>query len=288
LQGHLGRHVGVFLVREYDARTFYANFTKTASVMKSFGGQVVVMTMLDALRSRLAWITVVLVVGSIGMAQFLSQVALIESAEIQASLIGAMLRLAGVFVVASFIVSSMVREANDRVTELLLSQPVPRWLYLAGKFGGYAAVACLIALASALPLLLVSSPARAALWAASFACELLVVTAISLFCVLSLSQVVPAFAATAGIYVLARSISTMQAIASAPLSGPGGWVDDAVRLLVDAIALALPALDRFTLTNWLTETGPGARELGDLAVQTLVYLGLIGAAAAFDLYRKNF
>jgi ABC-type transport system involved in multi-copper enzyme maturation permease subunit len=267
---------------------FYAKFRRTASIMKSYIGQLFLMTVREAVRSRLAWIVLAVLAATLAIAQFLSQVALIETSQIQASLMGAMLRFAGVFIVASFVITSMVREANDRITELVLSQPVPRWLYLAGKFAGYAGIACLIALSCMLPLLLVAAPERIAVWGASFACELLIVTAVGLFCVVSLNQVVPAFAATAGFYVLARSITAMQTIASSPLSGPGGWVDNAVRRIVDAIAIALPALDRFSPTAWLAEAAPHTRDLGNVALQTAVYVGLLGAAALFDLYRKNF
>ena len=141
------------------------------------------MTMLEAVRSRLGWIAIVIVAAALGAAQFLSQVALIEANEIQAALVGAVLRAAGVFMVASFVITSMVREANDRVTELLLSQPVPRWVYLAGKFCGYAVIVLVLAFAFAVPLGLLGSWRGAALWGASFACEMLIVSAVSLFCV---------------------------------------------------------------------------------------------------------
>jgi len=57
---------------------------------------------------------------------------------------------------------------------------------------------------------------------------------------------------------------------------------------VELIALLLPSLDRMTQSTWLLESAPGASTLGPIVGQTAIYLVLIGAAALFDLYRKNF
>jgi Cu-processing system permease protein len=242
----------------------------------------------EALRSRLAWVALVLAGVAFGVAQFISQVALIESSQIEVALIAALLRAAAVFIVATFVISSMVRESNDKITELLLSQPMPRATYFLSKLCGYTAVSLLLAAAFALPLAVLATPGRAALWGVSLACELSIVAAVSLFCVISLSQVLPAFAATAGFYLLSRSLQSMQDIAAAPLIPSEGWTASLVRGTVDAIALVMPSLDRFSLTRWLIENPPTAAEIQLVLAQTVVYLTLIGAASLFDLYRKNF
>src|SRR2546426_8475605 len=244
-------------------------------------------TLLEAVRNRLLWLAVAVVVIAFGLAQFLNQVAITESREIQTALLAAALRVAAVFMVAVFVITSMVRESSDKVTELMLSLPAPRAIYFFGKFAGYAAVALILALLCALPLALFAHPGGLAIWAASLLCELLIVTAMSLFCVLSLTQVVPAFAAVAGFYLLSRSMAAMQIIAGAALQQPT-LTDRVVNAIVELIALLLPALDRMTQTTWLLESAPGASTLGAIAGQTAIYLVLIGAAALFDLYRKNF
>ncbi len=140
---------------------------------------------------RLLWLAVVIVVIAFGLAQFLNQVAITESREIQAALLAASLRVAAVFIVTVFVITSMVRELNDKIAELLLSLPAPRSAYFFGKFAGYAVVASILALLSALPLVLFANSEGLILWTVSLVCELLIVTAVSLFCVLSFSQVVP-------------------------------------------------------------------------------------------------
>jgi Cu-processing system permease protein len=174
------------------------------------------------------------------------------------------------------------------VTELLLSLPVPRSAYYLGKFAGHALVACCLALVFTAPLALFAPGRQAAFWGLSLACELLIMTAVSLFCVISLTQVLPALAASAGFYLLGRSVEAMQVIAATPVGASEAWTDAAVRWIVDAIALLMPALDRMTLTRWLLEAPPSTGELANVLLQTVIYVVLIGAASMFDLYRKNF
>jgi len=244
-------------------------------------------TLLEAVRNRLLWLAVVVIAVAFGLAQFLNQVAITESREIQSALLAASLRVAAVFMIAVFVITSMVREASDKVTELLLSLPAPRSSYFFGKFAGYAVVALALALLSALPLALFANPAGLALWTASLLCELLIVTAMSLFCVLSFAQVVPAFAAVAGFYLLSRSMAAMQIIVGAPLQ-EATFADSVMNFVVKLIALLLPALDGMTQTAWLLGPAPGASLLGGVVGQTAIYLLLICSAALFDLYRKNF
>ena len=243
-------------------------------------------TLIEAVRNRLLWLTLIVVALAFGLAQFINQVAIAETREIQSALIAAPLRIAAVFIIAVFVITSMVRESSDKVTELLLSLPAPRSTYFFGKFAGYASVAVIVALLCALPLVTLANIPGLALWSASLVCELLIVTAVSLFCVLTLSQVVPALTAVAGFYLLSRSMAAMQTIAAAPLHELTAS-DRVVKTVVDAIAFVLPAIDGMTQTVWLHgPAAPGA----SVAVfgQTAIYLVLICSAALFDLHRKNF
>jgi hypothetical protein len=252
------------------------------------GTELVRLTLLEARRSRLTWLAAAAIALAFAMAQFLSQVALMEGRQIQLSLIAGALRLAGVFLIVTFVISSMVRETNDRITELLLSQPVPRWSYFLSRLAGYAVLSLAVAIAFTLPLIALAPTRGALLWGASFACELLVMATVSLFCVVSMRQILPSFAATGALYLLARSVETMRAIASHPVTPREGWTDWAVAAGMDVVAMAMPALDRFSLSRWLYEGAPGPGDMVDIAVQTAVYVALVGAASMFDLYRRNY
>jgi ABC-type transport system involved in multi-copper enzyme maturation permease subunit len=244
-------------------------------------------TLLEAVRNRIGWIAVATIGIAVCIALFLNQVAITETREIQSALLAALLRVAAVFILSTFVITSMVRAANDKLIELLLSLPATRASIWLGKLCGYMLVAAILAIAFALPLW-ASAPAMGIVaWCASLFCELLIVTTVSLFCVLSLTQVPAAFAAVAAFYLLSRSMTAMQLIAGAQTSDPS-FADRVIAHIVNAIALVLPALDRMTDTAWLIESPPAGSELAAILMQAVLYVVLIGAAALFDLYRKNF
>ena len=245
-------------------------------------------TLLEALRNRLLWLALIMVAAGLAFTQFLQQVAITESNQIQAALLAALLRVGAVFMLASFVVTSMVREFNDKVIELIISRPLRRSSYFFGKLAGYAAVALALALIFSLPLTLFAPAARAALWGLSLACELLLVTGFALFCVLSLTQVMSALAAVAGFYLLSRSIGALQIMAANPLSDGLSLGQTIVNFVIDATAFLLPNLDRMTQTGWLIYAAPTAAETMQLLAQTAVYALLLCGAALFDLQRKNF
>jgi hypothetical protein len=164
--------------------------------------------------------------------------------------------------------------------------PAPRSYYFFGKFAGFASVAVVLALLCALPIAPFAKLSGLALWTASLVCELLIVTAMSLFCVLSLGQVVPAFAAVGGFYLLSRSMTAMQIIAGASLHDQT-LTDRVVSAIVGLIALLLPSLDSMTQTTWLLG-GAFGNVMVSVLGQTAIYLVLICSAALFDLYRRNF
>jgi ABC-type Na+ efflux pump permease subunit len=152
-------------------------------------------TLLEALRNRLLWLVLLMALGAVGVSGFLNELALTESRELQAALLGAVLRLAAVFLVATFVVTSMVREANDQGLQLLMALPMPRAVYLFGKLAGFGALALLPALLFGALGLFFAPPAQAALWTISLLCECWIVAAFAVRCTLTLNQVTPALAA---------------------------------------------------------------------------------------------
>jgi ABC-type transport system involved in multi-copper enzyme maturation permease subunit len=243
-------------------------------------------TLLEAMRSRMLWLVGVLLLLSLAAAGFLGQVAIIEAAEIRVTVVAALLRAAAVFLTAAFVVMSMVRESNDKVLELMLAQPWPRAAYLFGKLVGFSAAAVLLAALLTLPLALIAPTARVLAWGLSLGCELIILTAMSLFCVITLTHIVPALAAVLGFYVLARSIAALQLIASAAEASTV-WTDRAANRIVHAIALVLPRLDEMTQSAWLVGAPPTTGTLTSVVAQTGLYTLLLVAAAQFDLHRQN-
>jgi len=108
----------------------------------------------------------------------------------------------------------------------------------------------------------------------------------SLFFVITLTHIVPALAGVLGFYVLARSISAIQIIATASESSVR-WTDRAADWIVAGIAWVLPRFDQLTQTAWLVAEPPTLPAIASVLAQTAIYTLLLVAAAQFDLHRQN-
>jgi hypothetical protein len=143
-----------------------------------------------------------------------------------------------------------------------------------------------LAVACALPLILWAGPAELVAWGLSLALECALVAAAALFFASALTQVVPALVAMAGLYLLARAITAIQAIASGPLAEQtvAGRV---ARGSVDAVAYLLPRLDAVTRTDWLVYGAPATAPYLQAIVALALYCVLLAAAGLFDISRRN-
>ena len=240
------------------------------------------LALLEARRGGLGWLALLAVVLGLALAGFLSQLALTESRMLQAAVVAALLRVCAVFLIAGQVVASVRREIDDKRLELALSLPLSRAAQYLGRLGGFIALGALLALVFAAPTLLWASPLAVACWAISLACELALVAAAALFFAMTL---VPALAATVALYLLARSVSAMQAIAAGPLATETLFQEIA-RHALSAVALLLPALDRATRTDWLLYGAPDGPSFALGIVGVLLYAALLAAAGVFDFQRR--
>ena len=244
------------------------------------------LALVEARRGGLPWLAAACLVAGVGLAAFLSQVALTEGRLLQVAVVAALLRAFAVFLVAVQVSASVIREREDKGLELMLSLPLTRASHYLGRLAGFAAMAALLALAFALPLFAWASPGAVALWAASLMLEGTLVAAAALFFAMTLAQPVPAIAATLGLYLLARSMAAVQAIAAGPLVEPS-LANQAARFCVDAVALLLPRLEAATSTEWLLYGPPSAAAYGAVVGALAVYIALLAAAGLFDFYRRS-
>jgi ABC-type transport system involved in multi-copper enzyme maturation permease subunit len=241
----------------------------------------------EALRTRFFAVILVLLLIGFGLTLFLEQVTLIETVAYQSSLLAAFLRLSAVYVVSLFVIASMVHEFHDHSIYLWLSLPMQRSHYFLGKFSGFAIVACMTAILFGAALLGEIPYQQVGLWTLSLFCELLIITALSLLCVLTFPQTVQAFSVVLGFYILARSISAMQLMAQGPLSASQSYVDQLINLLIKLLAMLLPNLERFTQSEWLVYHTGYLDNVLEIVVQTIIYVMLLIGMSLFDLYRKN-
>jgi len=243
-------------------------------------------TLLEALRNRLMWLVVAVALIGVGLSGFLQEIALTESRQIQLAMLAAFLRFSAVFLLATFVVTSMVREFNDKGLELVLALELPRAGYLFGKLAGFAALALVPALLFGLLTLLLAPPEQAAWWTLSLVCELWIVAAFSLLCVLTFNQVMAALSASMAFYLLARSVTAFQLIGHGPMTDQS-ISQQIINFVINAIGVLLPHFDEFTRTDWLVYHSGDLTALLPVLAQTGIYLALLAGAALFDLYRKN-
>lgn len=244
------------------------------------------LVLLEARRSGLPWLAAGALVVGLGIAAFLSQVALTESRALQASVLAAWLRASAVFLVAVQVASSTMREKNDKGLELMLSLPLARSTHYLGRLAGFAALGAVLALAFCVPLLAWAAPAAVGLWGISLAFEATLVAAAALFFSMAMGQIVPAIAASVALYLLARSMAAIQAIAAGPLV-EASWTSELAHRAVDFVALLLPPLDAVTSTAWLLYGAPAASEYAASLGAIALYVALLAAAGLFDFYRRN-
>ena len=242
--------------------------------------------LLEARRGGLPWLAGASLALGLGLTAFLSQVALTERAALQAALLAAVLRGCAVFLIAAQVASSTLREIQDKGLELSLSLPLSRTAHYLGRLAGFVACGAAISLLFSLALLPWAVPQRVALWGISLAFEAALVAAAALFFAMTLANLVAAIAATASLYLLARAMPAIQAIAVSPLADdnlPGQLAST----LVDGIALLLPRLDVATRTEWLLYDAPGLPAYAMALAGLALYALLLVAAGLVDFHRRN-
>jgi hypothetical protein len=242
--------------------------------------------LLEARRGGLPWLAAAAVLLALVAAVFVSQVALTESLALQAALVAALLRACAVFLVAAQVTASTLRETQDKGLELMLSLPLPRATHYLGRLAGFMACGAMLSVFFALPLLLWAAPGAVALWGVSLAFEAALVAAAALFFAMTLGQFAAALAAIAGLYLLARSIGALQAIASGPLTETS-FATQLAQYAIDAVALLLPRLDAVTRTAWLLYESPAPNTYAAALGTMVLYIALLAAAGLFDFYRKS-
>lgn len=244
-------------------------------------------TVREAVKNRIIWIAAVVAVSGFGLATFVSEVAITEGEDIQLTLLAATYRFAAVFVMMIFVISTVVREFNDKCMDIYLSLPITRLSFFVGKTLGFALCGLLLAGMFAAVLLFYGDWTRILVWGVSLWMELVVVALISFFCVLTFNQQIPAaLSVTFFLYLLSRSLDSIELISDSAVfaTSLGNIV---IAWVIDALVLVLPNLARFTRTEWLLFGLPDWAEFGRVAIQAGAYSALLGALALFDFNRKN-
>jgi Cu-processing system permease protein len=243
-------------------------------------------TFVEALRNRLFLLCLTGLVCLFGIAEFAGELAITETRQIQAALVATTTRWFLVITCALFVITSMVREANDKGIELILSLPVSRASYYFGKYCGFLLLASVVLALSGLLLMLYTDLTSLAVWLLSLLCEIAIIIAASMLCLFTFSNITVAYIAVLSFYLLSRSISAIQLLSTSPILESENYSQQFMNQLVDVVAWVLPDLDTFTRSDWLVY-GIDDVSLAQVLLQTVIYLMILFAAGLFDLYRKE-
>ena len=243
-------------------------------------------TLLEAVRNRLFILVTAAVIGLFGLAEFIGELSITETRQVQAAVLSSLLRIFSIAVICLFVITSVLRELNDKGLEIILSLPMPRHGYLLGKLFGYAGLSLLISIMVSLPLFLYASAVQVIYWFFSLFCEQVLVVSLSLVCLLTFSNVTLSFITVMAFYLLSRSMEAIRLLSAGPILESDTVSQDFMHSLVNAIALILPDLNAFTQSDWLVY-GVDFTDLRTVLIQTILYLAILLSAGLFDLYRKN-
>ena len=243
-------------------------------------------TLLEAIRCRLLIAVMAVVAVAFILAEFLGELSITETRPAQASVTASLLRVFSICATCLFVISSVLRELDDKGLELVLSLPLPRHAYLFGKLTGFAGFSLCVAILAALPLFLYAPAVAVGCWMLSLFCEQLLLACFSLLCLLVFANVTLAFTSAMAFYLLSRSMEALRLLSATPVLVSDADSQVFMNFLVNALALLLPDLHAFTRSAWLAY-GVDAGAVRTVLIQTLVYLPVLLSAGLFDLYRKN-
>jgi hypothetical protein len=245
-------------------------------------------TMLEALRTRLLRLYLVAFVAVLLISFFVQQLALTESARFQISFFAVGIRLVSIFVLSLYVIGSVIRECNDKGQEIVLAMNLSRSRFVIGKLIGYYGIAIIVGVVASLPLFALSSWESAVAWGLSLVFELWILSTLSLFSALVLTQFAASVGFVLGFYLLSRSMAAIKLIAGAELFDQGEVTHKIMGHVIDGLALVLPRFDLFTQTAWLIQADQVWNSFGTIVVQTMVFAIVLISATIFDMQRKSF
>ena len=245
-------------------------------------------TIIESLRNRLLLLSFLIIGISFAMVEFIGDLAITEHRVTQVAILAAFLRMSAVVMVTLFVVSSTVRELNDKTLEMILAMPIRRGTYYLGKLAGYFSIAAIVAVIFAALLLLYADAEQVSIWMISLFFELVLVVALSLVMLFTFSQVPAALTAVFIIYGAARIVTSIFLMAKYPIVAHTSVAQQFIDAFIELLTWLLPDLHRFTQTEWLAYNTADWSILLPLLGQTVIYLIFLSFIALFDFYRKNF
>lgn len=245
-------------------------------------------TIIESLRNRFLLLSFLVIAISFSLVEFIGDLAIAEHRVTQVAILAAFLRMSAVVIITLFVVSSTVRELQDKTLEMILAMPIRRGSYYLGKLIGYFYIAALMSVIFAVLLLLYADPEQVVIWTISLFFELVLVVALSLVMLFTFNQVPSALTAVFIIYGASRIVTSIFLMSKFPIIAHTSAAQKFMDGIIEMLTWLLPDLHRYTQTEWLTYNTAEWSALLPLLGQTIIYLVFLSFIALFDFYRKNF
>lgn len=245
-------------------------------------------TIIESLRNRFLLLSFLVIAISFSLVEFIGDLAIAEHRVTQVAILAAFLRMSAVVIITLFVVSSTVRELQDKTLEMILAMPIRRGSYYLGKLIGYFYIAALVAVIFAVLLLLYADPEQVVIWTISLFFELVLVVALSLVMLFTFNQVPSALTAVFIIYGASRIVTSIFLMSKFPIIAHTSAAQKFMDGIIEMLTWLLPDLHRYTQTEWLAYNTAEWSALLPLLGQTIIYLVFLSFIALFDFYRKNF
>ena len=244
--------------------------------------------LLIALRDRVFHALLILLAAGAFLSIFLAGGAIVEQREMAAAYAGAGSRIMIVLGLILFVSFQTRRAIDGGEIALIASRPLSRVTIVLGYSAGTVVIAAICTIFATVLVAISVHPAwdGLAAWAITLFAESAIMALVALFFGLSLSSAVSGALASLGFYTLARLSGLVGALAAESSSGTG--LDRVLGTTFQVVSIIVPRLDLFCQSGWLVRGWPAAEPwLGWAAVQTLVFIPLVLAAAMFDFSRKH-
>ena len=245
-------------------------------------------TIIESMRNRLLWISLLMMLIGFVLVEFVGDLAITEHSATQLAVLAVFLRLTAVLLVSLFVVSSSLRELQDKTLEMILAMSIKRSSYYIGKLLGYIQLSILLALAFAVLLMMYAPFEQVMIWSLSLMLELMLVVALALVMLFTFKQTPAALTGVFIVYLASRVMASLYLMSQHPIISSDSLGQKFIDNFVAMMTWLLPDLSRFTQTEWLVYSAGDWSQLLPVLAQTMIYICLLSAIALFDFYRKNF
>jgi len=245
--------------------------------------------LLGILNLRLLVMVSILLVVSVLLSSFITELAIINSRQIATAVLADFLRYSLVFLALLLVITNVAEDFEFKQFERLLTMPVSRWQYIAAQFMVIASIAAALVAPVLIILALLSSLELALYWSAALWLEMLLVGLIGLLAILSLEKIPQAVFFSLAIYMLAKLSGLISQMLSESVDlSDGGLANRVSEFIFGGILHVIPRLEAFAQNNVFFES----IVLSDILLSQLgtvsLYSAFLLAVCLIDFYRKEF